>query len=35
MRKLVYYVACTADGFIVDSNGSFASFPTDGTTLPR
>jgi dihydrofolate reductase len=29
MRRLVYFVACTADGFIAHPDGSFAGFPAD------
>jgi dihydrofolate reductase len=30
MRKLVYYVACSADGFIAEEDGSFGGFLPDG-----
>ena len=30
MRELTYFVACTTDGFIARSDGSFDCFPTSG-----
>lgn len=33
MRRLVYLVAVSADGFIADAQGSYAAFPQDPTTL--
>src|SRR5262249_20152274 len=30
VRKLVYFVACTADGFIARQDGSFDCFPVQG-----
>jgi dihydrofolate reductase len=33
MRRLVYLVACTADGFIAREDGSFDVFPTTGGHL--
>lgn len=34
MRNLVYYIACTADGFIARADGSFDFFPMTGAHLP-
>jgi dihydrofolate reductase len=34
MRKLVYFIACTADGFIARENGSLDFFPVAGDHLP-
>ncbi len=34
MRKLVYFIACTADGFIARENGGFDFFPVAGDHLP-
>ena len=34
MRNLVYYIACTADGFIAREDGSFDFFPMTGEHLP-
>lgn len=33
MRKLVYYIAVSLDGFIADPNGDTSMFPIDGGTL--
>jgi dihydrofolate reductase len=33
MRKLVYFIACTADGFIARENGDFDFFPVAGDHL--
>jgi dihydrofolate reductase len=33
MRNLIYYVACTADGFIARPDGSFDCFPVEGEHL--
>jgi dihydrofolate reductase len=35
MRKLTYFIACTADGFIARHDGSFDFFPTTGEHLPH
>jgi dihydrofolate reductase len=35
MRKLVYFIACTADGFISRADGSFDFFPMSGDHLPH
>ncbi len=35
MRRLVYYIACTIDGFIACENGSFDFFPMTGEHLPH
>jgi len=34
MRKLVYFIACTADGFIAREDGGLESFPMTGDHLP-
>lgn len=34
MRKLIYFIACTADGFIAREDGSFDFFPMTGEHLP-
>jgi dihydrofolate reductase len=34
MRKLIYLIACTVDGFIARHDGSFDFFPTSGEHLP-
>ena len=34
MRELKYYVACTVDGFIANSDGSFDGFLHDGDHVP-
>ena len=34
MRKLVYFIACTVDGFIARENGAFDFFPMSGDHLP-
>jgi dihydrofolate reductase len=34
MRNLVYFVACSADGFIAREDGSFDFFPMTGDHLP-
>lgn len=34
MRKLIYYIACTADGFIAREDGGLDFFPTTGEHLP-
>lgn len=34
MRKLIYYIACTVDGFIARKNGSFDFFPMTGEHIP-
>jgi dihydrofolate reductase len=33
MRKLIYYIACSADRFIAREDGSFNDFPTEGEHL--
>jgi dihydrofolate reductase len=34
MRKLIYYIASTVDGFIARENGAFDFFPVTGEHLP-
>lgn len=34
MRKLIYFIACTADGFIAREDGSIDFFPMAGEHLP-
>lgn len=34
MRKLIYYVAISTDGFIADPEGSFEAFPMQGEHFP-
>lgn len=34
MRNLIYFIACTADGFIAREDGSFDFFPMTGEHLP-
>lgn len=34
MRKLIYFIACTVDGFIARKDGSFDFFPTAGEHFP-
>ena len=34
MRKLIYYIACTVDGFIARENGAFDFFPMTGDHIP-
>jgi dihydrofolate reductase len=34
MRKLIYFVACTADGFISRLDGTFDFFPMSGAHIP-
>lgn len=34
MRKLIYYIACTVDGFIARENGAFDFFPITGDHIP-
>ena len=34
MRNLIYFIACTTDGFIARENGSFDFFPMAGEHLP-
>jgi dihydrofolate reductase len=34
MRKLIYYIASTVDGFIARENGAFDFFPMTGAHLP-
>lgn len=35
MRKLIYYIACTSDGFIAREDGSVDCFPMAGDHLPH
>jgi dihydrofolate reductase len=34
MRKLIYYIAISTDGFIANSDGSFDAFPMQGEHFP-
>jgi dihydrofolate reductase len=34
MRKLIYYIAISTDGFIADSDGGFDAFPMQGEHFP-
>lgn len=35
MRELVYYVACSIDGYIAGPDGQFDAFPTEGDHMPH
>src|SRR5215510_5103015 len=35
MRKLTYFIACTADGFIAREDGTFEFFPMTGGHIPH